>query len=108
MPDTLKMSYDGWDITVRCLRFHAPRNLGEGSKHSYTASGRAVRQSNEGDASWTDSRPQVATLGGRIFDTTATCAEVLMAEMTVLIDALRKVNHGERNERRFPAPSFAK
>ena len=92
MADTLRMSYDGWDITVRCLRFRSPENQGTSSKHSYTASGRAVRQSTVDDGTWTDSRPQVATLGGRVFDTTASCSEVLMAEMRVLIDALRKVH----------------
>lgn len=103
MTDTLKMRYDGWDITVRCLRFHSPQNHGQGGKHSYTASGRAVRHSAEDDGDWTDARPQVATLSGRIFDSTATCAEVLMAEMTVLIDALRKERVRERVERRSSA-----
>ena len=96
MSDTLKMSYEGWDITVRCMRFqlaaHAGADGHPAGKESYTASGRAIRLSDEGDDNWTDSRPQVATLNGRIFDTTATCAEVLMAEMRVLIDGLRKVD----------------
>ena len=86
---TMRTSHEGWSITVRCLRYRAKANI-SGPGHSFTASGRAVRQDSEGDHDWMDSRPQVVTLGGRIFDTTATCSEVLLAEITVLIDALKR------------------
>ena len=92
MSETMRTSYEGWDITVRCLRFRAPANQGEGNSASFTASGRAVLRHADGDRHWTDSRPQVVTLGGRIFDTTATCAQVLLAEITILIDALKRVH----------------
>ena len=90
MSETLRTSYQGWDITVRCLRFRSPANQGAGNQACYTASGRAVLHDVDGERDWTDSRPQVVTLGGRIFDTTATCAQVLLAEITVLIDALKR------------------
>ncbi len=90
MSDTLRTSYEGWDITVRCLRFRSPANRAAGNEASFTASGRAVLSNTDAERNWTDSRPQVVTLGGRIFDTTATCAQVLLAEITVLIDALKK------------------
>lgn len=90
MSETLKTSYEGWDITVRCLRFRSPVNQRAGHGASFTASGRAVLRSADSEREWTDSRPQVVTLGGRIFDTTATCAQVLLAEITVLIDALKR------------------
>lgn len=96
MSDTLKTSYDGWDITVRCMRFRVPMPKGEGGRNSYTASGWATRANDEGDTNWTDSRTQVATLGGRIFDTTATCADVLMTEMRALIDGLRRIDRPAR------------
>lgn len=90
MSDTMRTSYEGWDITVRCLRFRSPANRAAGDEASFTASGRAVLNNVAAERNWTDSRPQVVTLGGRIFDTTATCAQVLLAEITVLIDALKK------------------
>ncbi|MEJ7805578.1 MAG: hypothetical protein WKG03_06620, partial [Telluria sp.] len=92
MCDTLRTSYEGWDITVRCLRFRAGSGERNGNSGSFTASGRAVLKNAAEERAWTDSRPQVVTLGGRIFDTTASCAQVLLAELTVLIDALKRVN----------------
>lgn len=89
MSGILKASYDGWDITVRCLKFRARANTG-GDGASFTASGRAVRHDAANDQDWIDARPQVVTLGGRIFDTTATCAMVLLEEMTIMLDALKK------------------
>ncbi len=94
MGATLRASYEGWDITVRCLKFRAKANTG-GNGASFTASGRAVRRDAANDADWVDARPQVVTLGGRIFDTTATCAQVLLGEMTVLLDALKKIPAGQ-------------
>ena len=90
MCGTLKSSYQGWEITVRCLKFHASANR-HGQGDSYTASGRAVLRDTAQDAQWTDARPQVVTLGGRIFDSTATCAQVLHAEITIMLDALKKI-----------------
>jgi hypothetical protein len=90
MASTLKTTYQGWHITVRCLKFRARANTG-GNADSYTASGRAVRENDAADGDWTDARPQVATLGGRIFNTTGSCAQVLLAEMTVMLDALKKL-----------------
>jgi hypothetical protein len=90
MGSTLKTTYEGWHITVRCLKFRARANTG-GNANSFTASGRAVRENQAEDGEWTDARPQVVTLGGRIFDTTANCAQVLLAEMTVMLDALKKL-----------------
>lgn len=89
MAGTMRTTYKGWDITVRCLKFRAPANT-RGNLHTFTASGRAVLGDNASNGEWTDARPQVVTLGGRIFDTTATCAEVLTAEIQVLIDALKR------------------
>ena len=86
----LKTTHKGWSITVRCLKFRARANM-QGSGDSFTASGRAVLHDVGNDGDWTDARPQVVTLGGRIFDTTATCSQVLLAEMRVMLDALRKV-----------------
>jgi hypothetical protein len=90
MCGTLKSSYQGWEITVRCLKFHAAANR-RGQGESFTASGRAVLHDATYNAHWTDARPQVITLGGRIFDSTATCAQVLQAEMTILLDALKRI-----------------
>ena len=103
MCDTLKTSYEGWNITVRCMRFNAASNGGDGNSGSFTASGRAVLKNADEERAWTDSRPQVVTLGGRIFDTTATCAQVLLAELTVLIDALKRVNGVPARLQRQPA-----
>ena len=89
MSDTLKTSYAGWDIKVRCLQFRSPAS----QRASFTASGRAVLRNADRERDWTDSRPQVVTLRGRIFDTTATCAQVLLAEITVLIDALKRAGN---------------
>lgn len=85
----LKTTYQGWSITVRCLKFQARANM-RGDGDSFTASGRAVLHDAANDGAWTDARPQVITLRGRIFDTTATCSQVLLAEMRVMLDALRK------------------
>ena len=90
MSETLKTTYEGWDITVRCLRSDSPANQRAGNGPSFTASGRAVLRRTDSERDWTDSRPQVVTFGGRIFDSTATCAQVLLAEITVLIDALKR------------------
>ncbi len=92
MSETLRTNYKGWDITVRCLRFRSPANQRVGKTDNYTASGRAVLRDAGSESDWTDSRPQVVTLGGRIFDTTATCGQALLAEITVLIDALKRGN----------------
>jgi hypothetical protein len=62
-----------------------------GKGESFTASGRAVLHDATYNAHWTDARPQVITLGGRIFDSTTTCAQVLQAEMTILLDALKRI-----------------
>ncbi len=88
MDGTLRTNYKGWDITVRCLKFRARANTH--GLPSFTASGRAVLGHAANDGEWTDARPQVVTLGGRIFDTTATCTDVLVAEMQVMIDALKR------------------
>lgn len=89
MAGTMKTTYKGWDITVRCLKFRAPENTG-GAPASYTASGRAVLSDTSTNGEWTDPRPHVVTLSGRIFDTTAACTEVLTAEIQILIDALKR------------------
>jgi hypothetical protein len=39
---------------------------------------------------WVDPRPQTVTLGCREFSTETQCTEILMGEIRVLIDALRK------------------
>lgn len=89
MAGTMRTTYKGWDITVRCLKYRAPANTA-GALESFTASGRAVLTDNAANADWTDPRPHVVTLGGRIFDTTATCTAVLIAEIHILIDALKR------------------
>ncbi len=89
MAGTMRTHYKGWDITVRCLKFRAHANT-RGVQSSFTASGRAVLGDPSGNAEWTDARPQTVTLGGRIFDSTATCAEVLLAEIQIMIDALKR------------------
>ena len=54
MSDTLKANYEGWDITVRRLRFHSPAKLCNGDGASFTASGRAVLRSPDAQSLWTD------------------------------------------------------
>lgn len=94
MDGTLRTNYKGWDITVRCLKFRARANTH--GQPSFTASGRAVLGDAANDGEWTDARPQVVTLGGRIFDTTTTCTQVLVAEIQVMIDALKRTQDTRR------------
>ena len=89
MAGTMRTTYKGWDITVRCLKFRAPANTG-GALASFTASGRAVLSDTAANGEWTDPRPHVVTLGGRVFDTTSTCTAILVADMHILIDALKR------------------
>ena len=57
----------------------------------FTASAHAALQqpSKSGDI-WVDARPQVVTLGERVFASGGQCLEVLFAEVKELIDALKK------------------
>lgn len=89
MGGTLKSSYMGWDITVRCLKFQAPDEV-SGFADRFTASGHAVLQETATDSDWIDARIQVLTLHGQIFDTAAACADALLAQMRVLLDSLKR------------------
>lgn len=90
MGGTLKATYLGWDITIRCLKFRPPASM-PGSGDRFTASGHAVLQDTASDGDWIDARIQVLSLHGKIYCTAAACAEVLLAEMRVLLDALRRL-----------------
>jgi hypothetical protein len=89
MSGTLKTSYRGWSIDVRCLQKQA-LNVGPRERRSFTATGHAVLHGEHDRREWVDSRPQIVTLGDRIFDTASVCSDVLLAEIKVLIDALKK------------------
>lgn len=90
MDGTLKSSYKGWDITVRCLKFQVPDKL-PGLADCYTASGHAVLQDAATDGDWIDARIQALTLHGQIFDSAAACADALLAQMRELLDSLKRL-----------------
>ncbi len=85
----IKTFYRGWDITVRCLKFRRPGRQAEAAE-GYTASALAVLRDKDDGPNWVDSRSQRSTAVHRMFDSTAGCAEALLAEVKVLIDSMRK------------------
>lgn len=89
MSGRIKAFYRGWDITVRCM--HTQRTGGPGSVPStYTASALAVLRDKEDSDNWIDARSQRTTATDRVFENQSSCAETLLEEVKILIDAMRK------------------
>jgi len=88
MSTPFQREYRGWNITIHCMeRVMTPESI----TPTFTASAHAtlLQPSKNGDI-WVDARPQVVTLGERVFSTGGQCLEVLLAEVKELIDALKK------------------
>jgi hypothetical protein len=83
--------YRGWDILVCCTRPRRPVLNFLKRDVRFSAVGYAVlRKDIAHPDDWVDPRPQTVTLGCREFSTETQCTEILMGEIRVLIDALRK------------------
>ncbi|MDL2354541.1 MAG: hypothetical protein QFF03_04725 [Pseudomonadota bacterium] len=89
MSRTLRTSYRGWEIATRCLPL--PSLLGSvGRQRRFASSAHAVLFKDQCPDAWVDCRPQKISMGAQVHDTTTTCGEVLLAEMKLLIDGLKK------------------
>lgn len=90
MPKSLRVSYQGWDITVCCTP--CPKSLRQIlSPSKYSAVGHArLMAASENSHAWIDPRPQTVTLGARQFDSPEECTELLLNDIKLLIDVLRK------------------
>lgn len=88
MCHTEHREYQGWNITVRCSH-----RLGGDIAvvaSTYTATATAELQAGQDPGYWIDPRLQLVTTGNRSFDSSAGSIEVLLIEVMLLIDALRK------------------
>lgn len=88
MCHTEHCEYHGWNITVRCLHRVGGDNTVPAS--TFTATATAELQIDQDPSYWIDPRLQVVTTGNRSFDSGAGSIEVLLIEVMLLIDALRK------------------
>lgn len=89
MGKTIRGSYRGWAIAIRCMSIRKPNaaTLGSGT---HVASGHAVFEDAILEATWIDTRPQLITGGLRSFNSGEECTEILLFEMKALIDGLEK------------------
>ncbi|MES2759897.1 MAG: hypothetical protein V4693_21200 [Pseudomonadota bacterium] len=89
MSGTLRTCYRGWNIAVRCLgKQSLPGKPARAGTHAATA--HAYLQDSATRNEWIDPRPQSVVSGSRNFDTTACCSAAVLAEIKILIDALRR------------------
>lgn len=92
MTSTLNTTYRGWHIAVRCLPQPLVMAMSS-APQGFTATGRAVLHDSLDHSGWIDSRPQTVTLGERMYHTSAICTDVLLGEIRMLIDALKREPH---------------
>jgi hypothetical protein len=89
MTGTLKTTYRGWHIAVKCVQ--QPVTVGMSSESErFTATGHAILHDALDYHAWVDWRPQIVTLGERIFHTSALSIDALHDEIRMLIDALKR------------------
>jgi hypothetical protein len=87
MSYTETVLYRGWNITVRYLK-HS--NSDPQAARSYTARAFAFLNDASDERFWTDVHPQTLTIINSVFLSNKVCAQTLLAQIMVLIDALRK------------------
>lgn len=89
MNHTVHTEYRGWDITIRCMQ--KPRAAEDADQPpTFTASAHASLQEGMNVDDWVDPRLQVISSGNRRSTSHSHCAEMLLAEVKELIDALKK------------------
>ncbi len=89
MSGTLRTSYRGWNIAVRCLSkgASAARTPSAGT---HTATARASLSDADNRCEWIDPRPQTLMVLSRDFDTHTHCSQAVLAEIKILIDGLKR------------------
>jgi hypothetical protein len=89
MTGKLKTNYRGWNIAVKCEQ--QPVSVGVTAEpERFTATGHAILHDALDYHAWVDWRPQIVTLGERIFDSSALSIDALLDEIRMLIDALKR------------------